>query len=242
MFIYLTPGDHIQQQLFWYGFYEKELVLVLDRLIEKNCVFVDVGANIGYHTLVSAARASYGHVYAFEPVKNMFERTNRNIALNRLDNVTTYHLALGNTSGKEKIYVSANDNTGMSGLAKAGNFSGQIEEVSITTLDEWIQENRIEKIDILKIDVEGFDYKVLSGFEKNIERFKPIVIIEVIAAQLFRFGSTPADIYNFLESRGYKAFIAAVPLTLRPVKSGAENDCVVFLHQDYTIPSAIKIL
>jgi len=73
MYMLITPAEHIQQQLFWYGYYEKPVALLLEEFIKDDSTILDIGAHIGYFTLVAAQRAKNGKIYAFEPVTELFQ-------------------------------------------------------------------------------------------------------------------------------------------------------------------------
>ena len=120
----LKPEEHIQQQLFWYGEYEKPLGTVLKNLLRDDTTFIDIGANIGYFSLLVAKSAPNGRIVAFEPVSYLFEALQKNIALNYIRNIQPVKTAIGEKEEDRLIYLSARDNDGMSSLHKPENYSG----------------------------------------------------------------------------------------------------------------------
>src|SRR6188474_142534 len=94
-YMLLNPMEHIQQQLFWYGYYEKELGDLLKKAIKPGDVFLDLGANIGYFSLLVAKNLPSVKVISFEPVLGLFQSMNDNISLNNIKNITTVNAAAG---------------------------------------------------------------------------------------------------------------------------------------------------
>jgi FkbM family methyltransferase len=146
-------------------------------------VIFDIGANIGTFTTWLSKAFPDGKVYSFEPQRAVFQMLCGNVAINNLYNVYTYNMALGKKNGKLKFeepnYFAKND---------FGTFS-LVEEVitektnnqivvQINTLDTFMNYYGINKIDLIKIDVEGMDVDVLNGAFKTIEKFKPVIFIE----------------------------------------------------------------
>lgn len=203
-FMQVNPTEHIQQQLFWYGYYEKNIVQVWESLIQENCTVLDIGANAGYYSLVAAKRAK--QVYAFEPSPAIRQQLEKNIAINGIKNISVEPYAVSNEAGKATLYVSANDNSGMSGLQPAANFSGITETVNTIRIDEWIRSKNSPKINAIKIDVEGAELKVLEGMKQLLGKDKPPVFIEVADSLLVKYGYSSLDIYRFFENIHYVAF------------------------------------
>ena len=79
-YMLLNPTEHIQQQLFWYGYYEKEVGDLLKKMLRPNDVFIDIGANIGYFSLLAATISPTIKVISFEPVKDLFKKMDKNFS------------------------------------------------------------------------------------------------------------------------------------------------------------------
>lgn len=151
-------------------------------------VVVDIGANIGTHTIAYARKASL--VFAFEPFGPAFECLEYN--MKGLHNVEVFKLALGSKKGKAKISC-ANENFGMASISEEG------EEIEINTLDALFK----SKIDFIKIDAEGFEIEILEGGKKMIEKSKPVMYIEVNEHTLRLKGHTKQDLLDKIASLGY---------------------------------------
>src|SRR6186713_290100 len=106
-YMLLNPTEHIQQQLFWYGYYEKELGDLLKKIINPGDVFLDLGANIGYFSLLVANNFPSVKVISFEPVVGLFQNLNDNISLNNIKNISTINVAVGEINEQKELFISA---------------------------------------------------------------------------------------------------------------------------------------
>ena len=130
-YLLLNPTEHIQQQLFWYGYYEKELGILLKKILRTNDVFLDIGANIGYFSLLAATNSPSSKVISFEPVNELFKKLNENISINSIQNITPVNAGVGETNEEKEIFLSANNNLGMSSFQQPENYSGSKEKVKV---------------------------------------------------------------------------------------------------------------
>lgn len=203
----LKPEEHIQQQLFWYGEYEKPLGTVLKNLLRDDTTFIDIGANIGYFSLLVAKSAPNGRIVAFEPVSYLFEALQKNIALNYIRNIQPVKTAIGEKEEDRLIYLSARDNDGMSSLHKPENYSGINEIVKVIPLDSWFAGSGFTKIDIIKIDVEGYELAVLQGMKEVLILFQPHILLELNPVTLSYFSLTPENVLSYISQLSYKPFI-----------------------------------
>ncbi|HBT81637.1 hypothetical protein A2757_00560 [Candidatus Giovannonibacteria bacterium RIFCSPHIGHO2_01_FULL_48_47] len=184
-----------------YDEYETELV---KNLIKPGMRAVDIGAHIGYFTLIMARAAGpEGKVWAFEPEPENFKLLKTNIKINNLDNVTAYPYALSNKKGKVKLFLDKK-NLGNVSL-QAGNISAQdlggSFEVEAHTLDEHFEK---EKIDFIKIDVQGAEGLVLKGGEKTLKNNKLKMIMEFWPWGLKNLGSDPLEFLIWLQGLGFR--------------------------------------
>ena len=179
--------------------YEPEVTFLIQSLISKNDNILDVGANIGFHTITMAKAAYPGHLYAFEPVSEMANQNSLNCALNRLDNVSIIECALGDKSSEMEMQINING-IGMEGTSTLlqenvhvsqhpENYSSR--KVKIHRLDDIIENLDISgRIGFIKIDTEGFDALVLDGAMKTIKKHKPIMIVEAHSKRLEQTGKS----------------------------------------------------
>ncbi len=231
-YMQLNPTEHIQQQLFWYGYYEKSLGDVLKNIIKPGDVFLDIGANIGYFSLLIANNVPTAKVISFEPVREIFESLKGNIAINNIKNVTAFNAAIGELKEEKELFISGLDNLGMSSFQQPENFSGKKETVQVLTIDEWFERAGLAKIDVVKLDVEGSELPALKGMKEILQNFKPIVIVEINPETLSMFGLAPDDIYNYLSKFNFDSFLIAETGKLKKLEAGNINEPVnvLFVH------------
>jgi FkbM family methyltransferase len=238
-FFMVRPSEHIQQQLFWYGYYEKEAILTWEQMIPADAVVLDIGANTGYYSIIAAKKSR--HTYAFEPGSSNRKKLEENVTLNLLANVSILPYAVSDKPGKGELHMAGDDNTGMNSLEQMVNSSGSKEPVNMITIDNWVAENRITGISLVKIDVEGAEMKVLKGMRAIIEEQKPVIFMEVIGQLLMRSGHSVAEIYDFLSVKGYTAYEIIKPLRLKQISAASEGDSIVFAHASTVFPAAIGL-
>ncbi|MGZ5549016.1 MAG: FkbM family methyltransferase, partial [Nitrososphaeraceae archaeon] len=178
MFMNVSPREHIQKDLFWYGIYEKNQVLAWQNFVKSDSIVIDIGANIGYYSLVASAIAVKGSVYAFEAASQTFQLLVQNINSNRVSNVFPVRMAIYNESSEMELFISGEFNIGMTGLRKVGNKDVTIEKVQTISLDEWIKTTGV-KVDLIKIDIEGAELLALKGMEGILKDSRPVLFIEI---------------------------------------------------------------
>lgn len=195
---------NISDLMDWYvyfGFKEPSKINFL-KCLKKDDIIFDVGANLGQMTfLCSRIVGNNGMVYSFEPDIDNYNKLQHNFNLNPFKNIQLISSALGAKSGKANMIVLDQNNTGMNYITM--NNDGNL---SVTTLDDFIEQNSITKLNALKIDTEGFEFEILIGAIKTIDRFHPTMLIEVDDLNLKRNGSTPNEIFELLIQNEYSIF------------------------------------
>jgi len=208
--ILLNLDDHISLELFFKGIYsiESDLIELFHKILREGMVFLDIGAHIGYYTLQTAVRVgSKGEVHAFEPVSITFTHLKKNILLNKLTNVFANRYIVHDHCGRERIFINDERNTGISSVVKAsGNIPRRVETVECITIDEYINQKRLSKIDVVKIDVEGNELSVLKGMKRLLETQNRLrIIVEIHEGILLSQGIDPKEIYDLLQKFGFSA-------------------------------------
>ena len=232
-FMYLNPTEHIQQQLFWYGHYEREIGDLIRKVLKPGDVFLDIGANIGYFSLLAATKEASSTVVAFEPVKELFDKLQENVSLNKVKNVIAINAALGEINEEKEIFLSGPDNLGMSSFQPSENFSGKAEKVKVLCVDDWFKTFGLSKIDLIKIDTEGSELAVIKGMKQVLSQFKPLIIVELNPETLAMFKLTSQDILDYLNNLNFDAFIILDSGAL--LKAGEKIDQtrnVLFVHRN----------
>ena len=185
----------------------KPIISIIKKL-KHDDIFVDIGANIGFFSLIaSSCIGEGGRVYSFEPSQREFIRLLSNIELNNTNNIFPFPLALSDKSGEVMLEIEP-FHTGMNSIAEKFNISKKYRLVQASTADEILAQLISKKIKIIKIDVEGAEFKVLSGMRKILnEKLAEIVIVEITPKFLFNFGDTKEMIYELMKQQGYRAQI-----------------------------------
>lgn len=195
--------DWIPWNVFLYGNYHVEALYeqVMLSFAERADVVVDVGANIGYYS-VQFGRITRGSVYSFEPMSHQYRILQQNIAINRLHNVQQVQKIVSDSEGVARIYFAGTDNSGMSSLERRTN---EFQDVVTTTLDMFAREKGLDGIDLLKIDVEGHELKVLQGANGLLAQGKIKYLFVEINYTTLRAGNTsPNAVCSYLGQFGYE--------------------------------------
>jgi FkbM family methyltransferase len=171
-----------------FGTHEPGVVHGLEELVQPGWTAIDVGANIGYFTLLMANRVGpQGKVIAFEPLAENFSILQENIKLNSHRNVVAENLAL--MSRTERIELRSATPGAITWVASARvdqNSAVESQTVEAISLDEYVQKNGIPKVDFIEIDVEGAEASVLDGAAGVLDRDKPILLIELHELDRFK--------------------------------------------------------
>jgi FkbM family methyltransferase len=175
-------------------------------------VFVDVGANDGYYTLFAARRVgSPGKVVAIEPSTRERVHLRRNIARNRLDNVTVVPIALGACHQVSALRlahgVHAGHNT-FGSFAHEGVQADNLEQVDVETLDATATALGMDRIDFIKIDVEGAEASVIDGARRVLSTMRPMILLEINDTALRAQGSSAEALLSTLRAEfGYDVLV-----------------------------------
>lgn len=169
-----APRDGVQNTLLSKCmFYEQEILEDLDKYLTQESVVLDIGANIGNHSVYWGKVTNVKKVFSFEPTDVIFKILEKNIEINNLtEKITIYNIGLGNKNTNGKIASFNIGNVGATGIKE--DISG---DITIKKLDD-IEEIKSERIDFVKIDVEGFEKNILDGAIETITKNRPIVFIE----------------------------------------------------------------
>ena len=189
------------------GVYEPDVLSFILRYLEPSAVFVDVGASIGSLTIpVAHTLAPRGRVVAIEASGRIFPYLSRNAAVNALQNVQCVHSAVSDREGNVEFYEAPVDHFGMGSMGP--QFHAQPSQVPGRTLDHILAEAGVTRVDLLKIDVEGFEAKVLSGAQQLLRNHHPpLIIFEFIDwAEARLSGGGPGTAQRRLREWGFKVW------------------------------------
>lgn len=189
---------------------EKNRVLAMSRHFHENSIVIDVGAHFGYLTK-EFARAYNGNtnVIAFEPVEYCYSILKR--IVRNLPNVKIEKLALFDNESVVKIKIpikkSGHLGIGLSHFGEEKNRDFISEEIKTITLDSYLEQNHLDRLDFIKIDVEGSELHVLHGAKKTLTIFRPIIYLEIDESMTARMNYQPDDIWLYLSQFNYKSFL-----------------------------------
>ena len=184
------------------GSYEPGVTSVFRAFLREGMTVADVGANIGYYTLLAHwAVGPPGHVYSFEPDPTMFSYLMRNVTANRCENVTTVNKAVGGRTGMAKFIP---DRQGSEGRVRWADSRGPDLDVAMVSMDDYFRAAGTPRIDFVKIDVEGSERSVLEGMRSLVAANPRIVLIfELNRSALRRAGDTPETLATLLAELGF---------------------------------------
>ena len=174
------PLDHAHAGLIVRGTLEPPVQEALRRLLAPGAVFYDVGANVGFFTILGARLVGpQGRVVAFEPVPACARAVANNIALNGFGHAAIREAAVGAAGGRERLLVVGE--ASWSHLASTGRHADVREEidVAVESIDELVAAGEIPPPDVVKIDTEGAELQVIAGMRATIEAHRPALVCEL---------------------------------------------------------------
>jgi FkbM family methyltransferase len=201
----LPLGWHIG----FFGSYEPELRDIMRAVLRAGGTAIDVGANAGWHTLLMARLVGPGgRVLAVEPNPSVREHLMRNLAINGLTHVEVDGVALAEAQGMLNFVAPpADDPASASGhVVSSGAAAHETIRVAASTLDALAAEKKLDRIDLLKIDAEGFEWPILQGAERSIVRFRPCILFEFDRAYAARGSDSGSLFAEFFRRHRYRLF------------------------------------
>ena len=189
-----------------YGTYEELESKIMEEKIEKGNIVVDVGANIGLHTLnMARIVGNTGQVFAFEPDPSNFEILKKNVKINNYKNIILEQKAVGDKHGRTTLYQS--DHPGKHRIFPQTEQAKNEIQVELTNLDNYFDSDMIDKINFIKIDVEGLEFSVLKGMKNILKNSKKIkILFEFMPENTMEVGFTPIELLNYLTSNNFKLY------------------------------------
>ena len=194
----------VGRSLFFYGSFEQSDIGYISNLIENNGHIIDVGANIGYHSICWSAMIPNYHVHSFEPGKETFDLLEFNVEKNQKNNIILMNVAVSDKSGIATFYHCSDDAYSSLKDTKRKEIVSTY-EVKVITIDDYVKSHNLENVSFIKIDVEGLEHNVLIGAKETLLSKKPIVFCEIYAGS--NSNENPLRTIHFIEALGYKPFI-----------------------------------
>lgn len=208
----IYPDNEIFRALFVKGIYDPNSMVIINSLLPKDGVFIDVGASFGYFSIVATkAVGPNGRVIAIEPSSRDYNRLVDNVRINNLENIiSTYRLAISDSSGTALLSIATEERSAINTLGNQFSFSGvetvAKENVDTIALDDFVVANQINHVDVLKLDIEGSELKALHGAKKTIAKYHPAIMLGVNSNALKASGTDHDEIQKTLSELGYRAY------------------------------------
>lgn len=205
--IFTTADNYIEWTLLSTGTYEDEINKLIRISLKPGNIALDIGANIGLQSIRMAQCVGInGHVYSFEPLNYLQNKFNKNAGLNRFENITLFPFALSDQSGETSYSIDEHIwNQGTFNL-NSKNSGGNAQQIIIKVADELSEIQSLSRLDLVKIDVEGFEFQVLKGLKNTLKKHRPRIIFEYDHNYWENNGQKMSDCYDFLNSFGYQLY------------------------------------
>lgn len=216
LMLWSKGDDYITTQAYWKGFkgYENTSVWLFYHLAKHSSCIIDAGANIGYFSLIAAKANPEAQVIAFEPIPAIVERFEKNRQLNNLQNIRIENMATGETDGELILYTPvAAPGVALAASAREGWLSkSSATRVKATKLDTWCSTHHNGKTDLVKIDCELLEDAVLRGMNGILEKYKPVLLVEILFQESEEVGDTGKfsnyrEIETLLKKHGYTFYL-----------------------------------
>jgi FkbM family methyltransferase len=199
----LRLDDLIQAYIFWSPTgYDRRAIATVKRCVRPGDVFLDLGANVGYYSLIAAKLVGVGgKVVAVEPDPENFARLCRNIELNGFTQIVAINKGISDTRDVMRLYRDTTGNSGAHSFVARGVATDTV-DVEVDTVDNIVHDLGLDRVDFIKTDIQGFEFRAFATSE--VLRYKPTVLTEVAEDELALAGSSGAEYKKLLQDRGYE--------------------------------------
>lgn len=205
----LDLNEGIDFSIYFLGCYEWATARAIRRLVSSGSTVLDIGANMGAHTLSFAQLVGPGgRVYAFEPTEFAYAKLMRNLDLNPeiAGRVTANQMMLVDRPDSEPpkhLFASWPLETKEHVHPKHLGRAVATDHATATTLDSYVERENLQKVDFIKLDVDGYECQVLRGALKTLERFRPVILSELAPYHLADAEESVEEFVSILESSNY---------------------------------------
>jgi FkbM family methyltransferase len=207
LLVMIWPGNELSRVLFLTGNFEPNELTWMSQTLTEGMTMIDIGAHMGMYTLTASKLVGEsGVVIAMEPSTREFQRLTFHVTLNDLRNVRCFQVAASSTSGEATLKIAGEWNSGHNTLGEFSNATvakTREERVPTQTVDALVAAQGLNRVDAIKIDVEGHELQVLTGAVETLTRFRPRVLIEVFGEALGRQGASVEAVLGFLTGHDY---------------------------------------
>ncbi|MFH1626575.1 MAG: FkbM family methyltransferase [bacterium] len=203
--LFISPENGcVDEYIYLYGIYEPNILDLITKYLKQGETFIDIGANIGQHSMFAASIVgNFGKVYSFEPIPRIYNQILDSVHLNNFDNIIkAYNFALGEKDTEQTLYITS-ENIGGSSLIKRSECDKKI-EVKIIKGDNILLQ--LKQINLIKMDVEGYEYEALSGIHATLKKFHPIIVLEFNGDSYNKNDNYGDKIISLLNNLGYSLY------------------------------------
>ena len=205
-----NTGDRVPSAIYYFGVWEPHLTRFIRSRLQLSDVFIDVGANIGYYSLCASQLVGVtGRVVAVEASPGIYRELVANLEMNRASNVRPVHCAVSNTSGELVVYGGPPYNRGSATTVPAGA-EDVVPESSVraATLETLLTRDEIERVRLIKVDVEGAEWAVAQGMAPILEscRKEVEIAMEISPSRLAAQGHSAQEILDLFRAKGFRAY------------------------------------
>ena len=227
----LQIDDWIQENIYFLNSYEPIETTYIRSILKQGHTFIDIGANIGFHSLVAAKKvSSIGKVISFEPFESNFLSLQKNVDINNFSCITIHQLAISNTKDDISLFYNEREkNKGMVSSVSTIEGSSQYTVASIR-LDDYISQSNIQEVHFIKLDIEGGEFPALQGMQETLKSHHPILMIEMDEMILSKTNYSEKQFEHFLNDLGYRPFYFTDQGELTHSKIDSVSKNVIFKH------------
>jgi FkbM family methyltransferase len=215
---------YIDWVVYFFGAYERQELFLLRDLIrhKDNPIFIDIGANIGQHSLFMSKYCK--EVHAFEPYNAVMAGLEEKIKLNNIKNIITHSVGIGETNKELDFFAPKGSNTGSGSFVATHEADNNeyLGKLRVVNGDDYLNDLGLKRIDLIKIDVEDFEKSVIMGIRETLKKFRPIVFMEYSEETKLSFSGE--DEFRSILPEGYRisTVIPGKPFALFFYSSGYE--------------------
>jgi FkbM family methyltransferase len=204
-FLYwLKPDRYLDQDVINKGMFEEQIVTLAEKFVSPGDVVLDVGANFGLFSVVFARMVgAHGKVLAFEPTKHYLSRLRQNIAVNGIENCEIVDVGLSDADSERIINIGPCSAT-MHWFKDAAPVDQEV--IRLTTLDAYLAENPVSRLDFIKLDIDGHEPSFFAGAWETLDKYEPVIVAEMSEGNFFEAGHHVWELFDDLKGRGYHLY------------------------------------
>ena len=235
---WLNPTSCVDESIINSGIWENDSTNIVNRLVKPNDFVLDIGANIGYYTILfSKLVGKNGKVFAFEPTKDYYNVLKSNLKANNITNCESFQIGFSDKDEQLKIFLGQHS----ASIYEIGDQKQiQSELINLMALNTFVLNNNIKKIDFIKIDVDGHEPRILEGAWESLEKFNPIILLEISHLHYLEAGFNAWDFYKTLKDKNYLIYSEKNLLEIKD-KTSFLIECANFAYSSNIIISKYKL-